>query len=267
MAQKYTFFWIYANYFVFLRRNWNVMGKRVAFFLLFIGAFLSSQGAVITLKGGKKVSGEVLVQNEDVVIVRDNTGARFQYPASEVLIVEDGNAKEEEVVVVEETKKPQGKKMTFLLDFGGGGAFVPHDKNGGFFGGELLIGSRYIGQKSFFLGGGLNVECMFMPNSTYVFLPLEVALKVPFLEGKHSPFVGVNLGYGFGVKDCKGGIYTSAEVGWRYVINPRANMYVSLRVQFQQASVNATTTIDETAFNDYSGRNFVIFGSQFGISF
>ena len=243
------------------------MGKRIAFFLLFVGVFLSSQGAVITLKGGKKVYGEVLMQNADVVIVRDNTGARFQYPSSEVLSVEDESAQEEEVVVEEEKKKPQGKKMTFLLDVGGGGAFVPHDKNGGFFGGELLIGSRYIGQKELFLGGGLNVECMFMPNSTYVFLPLEVAVKVPFLEGKHSPFVGVNLGYGFGVKNCKGGIYTSAEVGWRYIINPRANMYVSLRVQFQQASVAAATTIGETAFNDYSGRNFIIFGSQFGISF
>ena len=244
------------------------MYKRLAILTLLISSVLVSQAAVITLTSGKKIVGEVLINNADVVIVRDNEGARFQYPAAEVVsVVEDEISEEEETPQQEEKKSQGGKKVTFLLDWGGGGAFVPHDDNGGFFGGELLIGSRYIGQKSIFLGGGLNVECMFMPNATYVFLPLEVALKVPFLEGKHSPFVGVNLGYGFGVKNCKGGIYTSAEVGWRYVINPRANMYVSLRVQFQQATVTGTTTIDQTTFNDNSGRNFVIFGSQFGISF
>ena len=244
------------------------MYKRLAILTLLICSVLVSQAAVITLTSGKKIVGEVLINNADVVIVRDNEGARFQYPAVEVVsVVEDETSEEQETPQQEEKKTQGGKKVTFLLDWGGGGAFVPHDDNGGFFGGELLIGSRYIGQKSIFLGGGLNVECMFMPNATYVFLPLEVALKVPFLEGKHSPFVGVNLGYGFGVKNCKGGIYTSAEVGWRYVINPRANMYVSLRVQFQQATVTGTTTIDQTTFNDNSGRNFVIFGSQFGISF
>ena len=244
------------------------MCKRLAILTLLICSVLVSQAAVITLTSGKKIVGEVLINNADVVIVRDNEGARFQYPAAEVVsVVEDETPEVEETPQQEEKKSQGGKKVTFLLDWGGGGAFVPHDDNGGFFGGELLIGSRYIGQKSIFLGGGLNVECMFMPNATYVFLPLEVALKVPFLEGKHSPFVGVNLGYGFGVKNCKGGIYTSAEVGWRYVINPRANMYVSLRVQFQQATVTGTTTINQITFNDNSGRNFVIFGSQFGISF
>lgn len=243
------------------------MKKRVTIFLLLLLACLSSQGAIVTLKGGKKVYGEVLMQNEDVVIVRDNTGARFQYPSSEVLSVEDGSAKEEAAIEVEETKKPQGKKITFILDAGGGGAFVPHDNNGGFFGGELLIGSRYIGQKSIFLGGGLNVECMFMPNATYVFLPLQVAVKVPFIEGKHSPYVGANIGYGFGVKNCVGGLYTSAEVGYRYAFSTRSSMYAALRAQFQQATVTGTTTIGETNFNDHSGRNFITLGLHIGISF
>lgn len=244
------------------------MTKRVSILILCVLLSLVSHAAIVTLKSGKKVEGTVLINNAEVVILRDNTGARFQYPASEVVSVEEGEVQIKEEEPEQDEKKVQGgRKVTILLDWGGGGAFVPHDNNGGFFGGELLLGSRYIGQKEIFLGGGLNVECMFMPNTTYVFLPLEVALKVPFLEGKHSPFVGVNLGYGFGVKNCKGGVYTSAEVGWRYKINPRANMYVSLRVQFQQATVIGTTTVEQTTFNDNSGRNFVIFGSQFGISF
>ena len=245
------------------------MNKRLALILLLFCSAFACQAAVVTLKSGKKIVGEVLINNADVVIVRDNDGARFQYPAADVVSVVDEEVKEtEEDNPEQKEKRTQGsKKVTFLLDAGGGGAFIPNEANGGFFGGELLIGSRYIGQKSIFLGGGLDVACMFMPNATYVFLPLQVAVKVPFIEGKHSPYMGANIGYGFGVKNCVGGLYTSAEVGWRYVINPRANMYVSLRVQFQQATITGSTTIGETTFNDHSGRNFVTFGSQFGISF
>ncbi len=245
------------------------MNKRLALILLLFCSAFACQAAVIILKSGKKIVGEVLINNADVVIVRDNDGARFQYPAADVVSVVDEEVKEtEEANPEQEEKKTQGgKKVTFLLDAGGGGAFIPNEANGGFFGGELLIGSRYIGQKSIFLGGGLNVACMFMPNATYVFLPLQVAVKVPFIEGKHSPYAGANIGYGFGVKNCVGGLYTSAEVGYRYAFSSRSSMYAALRAQFQQATVTGTTTIDETNFNYHSGRNFITFGLQIGISF
>lgn len=254
-----------------MRRNLNVMKKLLTLITLAMLAVIPSQAAVVILKNGMRVEGEILINNADVVIVRDKSGARFQYPAPEVSsVMEDNKTAEAEEVIqeVEEEKKVQGgKKVTFLLNLGGGGAFIPNEANGGYFGGELLIGSRYIGQKSVFLGGGLNVECMFMPNSTYVFLPLQVAVKVPIIEGKHSPYIGANIGYGFGVKNCAGGIYTSAEVGYRYAFNNRSSMYVALRVQFQQATMTALTTVEETTYKDYSGRNFVTFGAQFGISF
>ena len=157
--------------------------------------------------------------------------------------------------------------MTFLLGFGGGGTFVPNDMNGGFVTGELLIGSRYIGKKSIFLGGGLSVNSMFAGGLTYIFLPLQVAVKIPFMEGQHSPFVGANIGYGFGIsRDCKGGIFTSAEIGYRYLIG-RSSLYVSVRAQFQQATITGQTTVEETTYNDHAGRNFVILGAHFGISF
>ena len=252
-----------------MRRKSNGMKNRLTLIILALLTVMASQAAVVVLKNGKRIDGEILINNADVVIVRDNNGARFQYPATEVLSIEEKNTTETAEVPqqVEEKKTQGGKKVTFLVDWGDAGAFIPNEANGGYFGGELLIGSRYIGQKSIFLGGGLNVECMFIPNNTYVFLPLQVAVKVPFIEGKHSPYVGANIGYGFGVKNCKGGIYTSAEVGYRYAFNNRASMYVGLRVQFQQATMTAATKVDETTFNDYSGRNFVTFGSQFGISF
>ena len=83
-----------------------------------------------------------------------------------------------------------------------------------------------------------------------------------------APFVGANLGYGFGVsRNTVGGLFTSAEIGYRYLANSRISLYVSVRAQFQQATITAKTVIDGTTFNNQAGRNFVTLGAHFGFSF
>ena len=243
------------------------MKKLFTFILFCTLSILACEAAVITLKSGKIINGEVLINNADVVIIRDNTGARFQYPASEVASIVDGDVTVEEIVEEQVEKKPQGKKVTFLLGLGGGGAFIPQETNGGMINGELLIGSRYIGKKTISLGGGVAVNSMFSGGQTYVFLPLQLAIKVPFIEGKHSPYVGAGLGYGFGIKNCSGGIYTGAEIGYRYVANPRTSLYVSVRADFQQATITGKTTVEGTTYDDHTGRNFITLGAHFGVSF
>lgn len=246
------------------------MKKRITFIIFLALVSVMSQAAIITLKSGKKVQGEVLINNAEVVIVRDNMGARFQYPASEVISVENNAEQTTEEVPEVEEKKPQGKKVAFLLGIGEGVAFVPNEQVDNMLTGELLIGSRNIGKKSIFLGGGLSVNTFFniSDKTNYVFLPLQVAVKVPFIEGKHSPFVGANLGYGFGLsRNTVGGLFTSAEIGYRYLANSRISLYVSVRAQFQQATISAKTVIDGTTFNNQAGRNFVTLGAHFGFSF
>ena len=53
------------------------MKKRITFIIFLALVSVMSQAAIITLKSGKKVQGEVLISNAEVVIVRDNMGARF----------------------------------------------------------------------------------------------------------------------------------------------------------------------------------------------
>ena len=245
------------------------MKKLIALALIVMLSLSYCEAAIITLRNGKKIQGDLLVNNSEVVIVRDNLGARFQYPADEVMSVESGESSTQTDSVQIEEKKPQGKKITFLLGLGEGVGVVPNEQVGNMFTGELLIGSRYIGRKSIFLGGGLSVNTIFVKGVTnYAFLPLQVAVKVPFLDGKHSPFVGANIGYGFAMnRGCTGGVFTSAEIGYRYVATSRINLYAGVRVQFQQATITGQTTVGETTFNDHTGRNFVLIGAHFGFSF
>jgi len=248
------------------------MYKRIILLVLVLLTFTVSEASVITLRNGKIVQGEVLVNNDEVVIVKDAKGARFQYPAAEVVSISDQEIAPENN---EETtdNKPQGRKTTIMIGLTGGGAIIPQEKSGGHIGGEFMIGSRYIGQRSIFVGGGLGVHGILMKGQNYLFLPLQLAVNVPFIEGKHAPFAGAAVGYGFGLsKSTKGGIYTSAQVGYRYAFSKKSALLLSLRAQFQQAKIEATETIKdpdgtETAFTNNTGRSFVTIGFHLGITF
>lgn len=233
------------------------MKKTILLLLLVLCTFGASNASVITLKNGKVVQGEVLVNNDEVVIVRDNSGARFQYPASEVVsIVEQTPTTSEKKTENKSTNRLQGKKTMILVDLGVGGAIVPQDKGGAYLGGELMLGSRYIGKKHIFVGGGLSVHAMMTPQQNYTFLPLQIAVKVPFLEGKHSPFVGAAFGYGFALSSkYQHGLYTYAQIGYRYRLQNNAVLMVGVKAQFQQTAGTATETIENA---NYPAASFII---------
>lgn len=249
------------------------MFKRLVFIGLLMAAVTAVQASVITLRSGQQIKGEVVVSNDEVVIVKNSAGARFQYPAAEVVSITDEEVEtEQKEAEAPKADKPQGKRMTFLIALTGGGAVVPQDHAGGHIGGELMIGSRYIGRKEIFLGGGIGVHGMFVDGKTYTFLPLQIALKVPFLEGKHSPVFGANIGYGFGVsRNCSGGIYSALELGYRYAFSTRSSLLVAARTQFQQAKIDAVETItDDGVSADYVsriGRSFVTIGVHLALTF
>lgn len=254
--------------------NFSIMRRRLIFLSLILATFCVAEASVITLRNGQQIKGEVVIQNEEVVIVRNAEGARFQYPASEVVSVTETESVSNESQEKESSKpKPQGRKVTLLVDLTGGGAIIPQEKAGGHIGGEFMIGSRYIGSKSVFIGGGIGVSGMFLGGKSYTFLPIQAAVNVPFIEGKHSPFAGAAVGYGFGVsRGTTGGIFTAAQVGYRYTINARSALLVSVRAQFQQAKIDATEVITgedgvETSYVGKEGRSFVTFGASVGITF
>lgn len=244
--------------------------KRMLTLILLLGVCLCVRAlSVVTLRNGQVVRGDVVVHNEEVLIIKNNEGARFQYPASEVVSVEEV----EEEVVPQEQEQVVERKVSFILSLIGGGTIIPQEGGGGHIGGELMVGSRQIAERSVFIGGGLGVHGLFANGKGYTFLPLQAALKIPFIEGKHAPYLGAAIGYGFGVsKNCKGGIFTGGEVGYRYSIKKNAALYLSARVQFQQAQITAQETITdedgtESVFVNQAGRSFVTVGVSAAISF
>ena len=60
---------------------------------------MCARAETLILRTGARVQGEILLQNEEVVIIRDASGARFQYPRAEVVeIIATEEAQEEKPI-------------------------------------------------------------------------------------------------------------------------------------------------------------------------
>ncbi len=244
------------------------MKKIVFLFILCFTSLAYVHAETIVLRTGARVRGTIVFQNEEVVIVRNTEGARFQYPRADVEFILTAEEAPEEEVKVEEEVVQTSKKASILIELGGNGSFVPQGEAGGGFAVDLLVGSHHIGDRHLFIGGGLGFHGVFVGSQVYNFLPLQVALRMPLIESKHAPMFGVGVGYGIALsKNYTGGLYAGLDFGYRYQINEKAAIGLLFFATFQQAKVTAVETIDGVDFTHQVGRNIVSPGLKFAFYF
>lgn len=245
------------------------MKKYLYIALLLLASALCAHAETIVLRTGARVKGEIVFQNEEVVIVRDAEGKRFQYLRSDV---EEVLADDPAEVAAEVSEKEQElltpKKASILLELAGGAAVQPQEYAGGTFSLDLLVGSHHIGNRHLFIGGGLGYHGLFLNGEKLNFLPIQAAIRMPFTETKHAPVFGLGLGYGIALsKDFLGGLYASADLGYRCQINPKTAIAVVAYTQFQQAKIPVIQYIDDLPFSGKSGRNLVCAGVKLAFYF
>lgn len=231
---------------------------------------LCARAETIVLRTGARVKGTVVLMNDDVVIVRNAEGARFQYPRADVqeVIKDEVPAEQEAEAKVEEVEIKTRKKVTVVLELSGGAAVNPNEAGGGAVGADLIVGNHHIGNRHILIGGGLGYHGLFIGGKVYNFLPIQVALRVPFMEAKHAPFFGASLGYGVALsKDYLGGIYAGIDFGYRYQISPKTALAVVAFAQFQQAKINTTVSVEGVDFVNKVGRNFLTPGVKVALYF
>ena len=233
--------------------------KKLYTIALILLCAICAHAETLILRTGARVKGEILFRNEEVVVLRNAEGARFQYPRAEVQEILMVDPVEEEVVVEEQKDEIKtAKKVSVSLELGGGAACIPNSAVGGGFSVDFLVGSHHIGQRHLFLGAGLGYHGMFIGAEKYNFLPVQVALRLPLLEQKHAPVFGMALGYGIALsKTYKGGLYASIDFGYRYQINEKSALAVVASAQFQQAKIAAAEIVEGNTFTNYTGRYLV----------
>lgn len=223
----------------------------------------------LLLRTGARVKGTIVFQNEEVIIIRDAEGTRFQYPRADIQEVlpdekqpevQDTDSKEEEISVT--------KKVSVLLEVSGGVAVLPNDAAGGAFAADLLVGTHHIGSRHLFIGGGVGYHGLFFGAEKYNFLPVQVALRMPFYESQHAPVFGAAVGYGVALsKNYLGGIYAGIDFGYRYQLNPKTAISVVGFAQLQQAKIDAVEIIEETEYINRTGRVFFTPGIKVALYF
>ena len=242
--------------------------------------FALASADTVYLRTGERVEGTILFQNEEVVIIRTESGQRFQYPRTDVELIgsKDEGVKSEGVNeltnegvneltnegIKELKNEPEPeikvtKKASILLELAGGPAINGNEMGGGF-SVDLLVGSHHIGDRHVFIGGGVGYHGLFIGSGKYNFLPIQAAFRIPLMETKHAPVFGLSIGYGIALsKSYTGGIYASLDMGYRYQINPRTAVAISLYSHFQRASIEVGEQIegDETTFMRKKGCNLI----------
>ena len=254
------------------RRFDTAMRKLFVFIVLFCVSLSCAHAETILLRTGARVKGTIVFQNEEVVIVRDAEGARFQYPRADVQEILSDEAEKNDSAQPSETTETQeittSKKASILLEIAGGASVIPLQSAGGAVSADLLVGSHHIGDKHIFIGGGLGYHGVFLGPEKYNFLPIQVALRMPMIEAKHAPVFGFGIGYGVALsKDYLGGIYAGVDLGYRCQLNPKTAIALVAFANFQQAQVPVTTEIEGLPFTSKSGRNIVATGLKLALYF
>ena len=249
------------------------MRKRIYILGLLMLMCVCAHAETILLRTGARVKGTIVFQNEEVVIIREEaSGERFQYPRADVeAILDDQTSTGETEQQQESDQNPEikvSKKATILLELAGGLSFLPAQPIGGAASVDLLVGSHHIGDRHLFIGGGVGYHGVFMKGEKYNFIPLLAALRMPLIEHKHAPFFGVSAGYGIALSnDYIGGIFAGLDFGYRCQLNPKTALSVGLYVQFQQATIKVTETIENVRFINNTGRGIVNTGIKLAFYF
>lgn len=203
----------------------------------------TSSAEVVKLKSGSKITGTIIFKNDEAVVIKDASGARFQYMMSDVeaILEEDEETPQEtNPVAVREKKATVGIELS-----GGLGMLPPHyistvapnaPRLGGDFQAELTIGSANLLDRRIILGGSFGYHLVTTGGTNYSFLPLQLKLAVPFSTNDDAPMVSASIGYGFAAdKEVKGGVCASLALGWRRQLTQGRAFFMGVYASFQQA--------------------------------
>lgn len=243
--------------------------KALKYILLLFAIVLPSltMAETIVLRSGQSIQGEIILQNEEIIIIKTKEGIRYQYPISEIqTIQQDSQTSNTNPTPLTAEQSP--KKVAIRAQAYGGAVYTPQRNWGGQIGLDLQIGTKAIKDFPIFVGGSIGYNAKLYADQTYSYIPLQVVVSSPLTTHTHAPHIAMNLGYGFSThKDINGGICIGTSAGWQYKFKPNATLILSAYVQWQQTQMDITETINDTDYINKVGCNFVALGTVVTLQF
>ena len=229
-------------------------------------------GEVVVLRSGQTLQGKILLQNDDVLILQVPSGARFQYPMTEVVTISPDT--ESSLASLPETPTAKSHPVAIRLMMTGGVGYTSHERAGGSMGADFQIGTNNLAGKHIFLGGSIGYAGVFL-SSKHHFIPLQAVVSVPLLSAirpqdtsiRHQPEIGACLGYGFAPKGHKGGLAAGVQLLYRYQFKEHAALLLGWDVRFQQGDKHFSEIIDAEQFSYNSQGVYILTGLRLGLQF
>lgn len=268
---------------------------------------LLAQEQRIFLHAGNSITGTVIAQNEQIIMLKTSDGQTLQYPTKEIKAVVDNtirniktNTGEKfKAYVVKENSEiavfitPNGQTLQYpitALKSNNNKAKADNNNNGqnnplglqlaikagssvdnpSFnMEGNLVIGYRNILQQRFFvgLGTGFIIKNNEQQNTL---LPLFMRIEYhPLHQSKWSPFIGLDGGYMFQITPKQqGGAMSELSVGARMNFGKKPNaLQLSVYCKAYQGNTIITEYIDNQPFTRDASATTVDLGARIAILF
>ena len=189
----------------------------------------------LVFRSGRVVVGEIVMQNDDVVIVKDANGARFQYPRTdivEITAVKDDEPKQEDKET--NSRSVSNVKKTSLGFRLASGVTNINGQVGAAEAVDFMLGANNVGNRRIFLGGAVGYRALIAGGKVYSVIPIDVAMELPVLTGKHTPMIGAAIGYGIGIGQIRGGVNAGLSLAYRLNFCRTGSFHIGIQTEVQQ---------------------------------
>ena len=255
------------------------MKRFIGILLIWMTLISSVYAELVVLRSGKTVKGEILLHNEEVVIIRQKDGSRFQFPMQEVLSISAELPPKRQSST---NRIAEDKKVACHFAVAGGTAYTPNGW-GGFINPTVFVGTHTLRNLPIAVGGTVGYHGVFAQGNTYSWIPLQASIYLSPISNRPSPIAHrqspiahrpspiacrLSIGYACALsQDYTGGICAGMEIGWSHAIGNTSSILVALNAQSLQTRMQVVETVNGNSYRNFRGCTLVSLGMKLGIQF
>lgn len=228
----------------------------------------SGQADRVTLTTGEVYIGTIQIKTDELVIIKTNNGARYQFQTRQVKLIDK--------ISINNTAKNSttlSEDALFCAQIETAGSVMhASDAFGTAMCGELnfSIGHKKVFGKHIFvgLGSGYQLIHLFKNNSNVGLIPLYIRVLQQLGQTKTKPYIGFDTGYSFGSNDnFKGGMVFRISSGIVTAISYRSQLYAGITGGVQQIQTEKTFQNEFGNFTGFGTSTAWTLGIKAGLQF
>jgi len=229
--------------------------KKYFLFLFFLFSFLNARAqessSKITLKSGAEFVGVIILKNDELIMLRDNAGARFQFALTEVDKIETAakTLSDSTSAIPSEIEGATANQFCGQLELSIGNALARKAFDfASITQAELSFGNRKAFGKDLFVGVGAGY--IWLADADLGLVPATLKIQMYTSKNRTSPFLGFESGYAFSTtKNTSGGAFAKISAGVNHRLNYKLAIYAGISAAVYGISSKLTETTQSGNYN------------------